>query len=182
MSSNILWKAIVNFLYIQRNIKTTTILFQYITVFHKTRISRDDILVNEGLNNFLNILLTKSVLATVFLKSTAGINQENTFSRFCIFLVNNDNTSWNTGTIEKVLWQTYDALNVSFLQNLDTDSFLSITSKQNAVRHNNTSLSVTIQRFQNVQKPSIVAVLFGRNTIPIKSFILIFARFNPIRP
>ena len=147
VSSNILRKSIINFRDISRNVQIASVFFQHITVFHETRVTRNNVLVDEGLNNFLNILFSKSVLASVLLKATAGINQENTFSCFRIFLVNDDNTSRNASSIKKVRWQTYDALDISFLQNFNTDSFFSITSEQNTMRHNNTCLAVTIQRF-----------------------------------
>ena len=150
VSSNILRKRIINFRDVSRNVQITSVFIQHITVFHKTRVSRNNVLIDEGLNNFLNILFTKPVLAAILLKATAGINQKNTFSCFCIFLVNDDNASRNACTVKQVRWQTYNALDISFLQDFNTDSFLGIASEQNAVRHNNTCLTLGVQRFQNV--------------------------------
>ena len=69
MRGNILWKGIVDFLDISRNIQIAPILFQNIRILYKAGIARNLQVIGKRLDDFLNILFTQPVLVAVLLES-----------------------------------------------------------------------------------------------------------------
>ncbi|MPM47723.1 hypothetical protein SDC9_94437 [bioreactor metagenome] len=127
----------------------------------------------EIADDFLNVLFAQTVLASVLFIAAAGVNHKDAGSAFGVFLINDDDAGRDASTIEEVGGQAYDTLNPLLFKNLLADGFLGIASEQNAVWHNDTCFAGQTQRFQNMEKPCIVAILFRRNSVVIESFVLI---------
>ena len=167
-------------IYITGNIQVVVILPGNFAHWNKTGIMGIgfDLLVESG-NDFINIPLTQAILVAVFYEVPAGINHKNASALISIFLVDDNDTSRNTCAIEQICRQPDDSLDKSGPDKGLSDFTLGITTEQDTMRQNDSSLTCSFQGFQNVHQPCIVAVFLGRSlTIAIETAVL----FQSIRP
>ena len=165
---------------IARDVEIIIVLYLNLLVRHKTgilRISCD--LAVKGGNDLVDILLAQTVLVAILHVIVACIDHKNAFSLIGICFINDNNAGRNTRAVKEVGRQADNALNVALVNDVLADRCLGITSEQNAVRKNDRRFACGFQGFENMQKPSKIAVLFGRHvTVPGKTPII----FQAIRP
>ena len=121
-----------------------------------------NLLVESG-DNTVNILFTQSILVSVFYITMAGVNHKDALPVCRAFLINNKNTCRNTCAVKQVCRKADNTFYPAFVYNFRSDSFLSISSKQYAMRQNDCGLAIRFQSFQDMHQPSIVTILFRRS-------------------
>src|SRR5262249_56398068 len=75
----------------------------------------------------------------------------------------------NASAVKKVRRQTDDAFQVAALYEIAADGTLRTTTKQHAVREDARAFAGALERSQNVQEVSVVALLAGRDAIVLKA-------------
>ena len=101
---------------------------------HKTGILIYFPLVVKGIYNFMQILLSQSVLVTILDIAFTRIYHKDTFTALCILFIYHNNTGRNTCTIKQVSRQAYNAFYPFTLQYVLTNICFCISSKQYAMR------------------------------------------------
>ena len=102
-------------------------------------------------DDFIDVPLTKAVLAAVLNEAMAGINHKDTLALGGISLIDDDNAGRDTGAIKQVGGQADNALNIALINNGFTDGCLCIATEQNTVGKNDRSLAGAFQRLQNME-------------------------------
>ena len=150
--------------YIARNVEIVIVTFNLLHR-HKARIMRHIALCLPHIDNAPNILLSQTILSSIFDISTFGIDHKHSLTPCCFRLFYNDDTSRNTCTIKKVGRESYDALDIPFFGNeIFTNLSLGIASKKDAMRQNAGGTAGLFQRAYDMEEESIIAILFRRNT------------------
>lgn len=68
---------------------------------------------DEGVHDFVNVLLTEAVLRPVLLEALGGINHEDTFAGGGIFFVEHDDAGRDAGAVKEIGGQADDGLEVA---------------------------------------------------------------------
>ena len=136
----------------------------------------------EYIYNLVNILLTQAVFVTVFYKTFRGVDHKDAFAVVGVFLIQHNNAGRDTGAIKKIRRQPNDAFNVSPVNNIFADLGLVMSAKQHPMWQNHRTLTFTFQRADDVQKKSIITVLFGRDAVIPKTAIYIVCCIHTITP
>ena len=158
------------------NVQVIIVLTGDFTHRYKTRIMRivSDLLIKGGYD-FINITLAQTVLVAVLYKIVACVDHKDAGALIRIFFVNDNNACRDTGTIEQVCRQTNDTLDVTGFDQGFSNFALCVATEQHAVGQNNCSFTGTLQGFEYMHQPRIVAVLFGRSfTVSVESAVFLY--------
>ena len=149
---------------ITRNIKIIIILNFDLIIRYETGILRVcGNLFIKGSYDLIYVPFTKTVLVSVFHIIVTCIDHKNALTLVCIGLINDDNTGGDTRAVKEVGRQSDDALDISLIYNSFTDGRLCVSSEQYAVWQNDCRFTCGFERFENMQKPCKIAVLFRRS-------------------
>src|SRR5690606_17470790 len=88
----------------------------------------------EGIDNFVDVLGTEPVFRAVLHEALAGVDHEDAPARLRVFLVDDDDAGWDTGTIEQVRRQADDALDITLADKVAADFSFGVSAEQNTVR------------------------------------------------
>src|SRR5664279_1954766 len=100
----------------------------------------------ESINDLVNILLPQAVFVAILQEAVARVNNENTFAGSGIFLVEHNDAGLDTCSIKQVRRKPNDSLDVSPADDLPSDVSFDIATEENAVRHDDCSLTCTLER------------------------------------
>ena len=122
--------------------------------------------VHEGLHNLVNVAFAQAVLGAVFHKVVACVNHEDAAAHplafGSVFLVHHDDAGGNARAVEKVRGEPDNALDVAAIDDILAEGFFGVATEKHAVGQNHCRLAGGLERLENVQKPSVVTVFFGR--------------------
>ena len=121
---------------VSREVEIELIFFDLIKGNHASELGDINLFIKD-IDDFVNVLITKSIFWAVFGKAAAGIDHEQTlFTRgpqMCFGLVDDDDAGWNPCAIEEVRGETDDAFDVSLADKVSSDLCFCIPSKEGAM-------------------------------------------------
>ena len=107
-------------IYVAWKVEVKLVLLDLLKTDHP-RVFRDLNLLGEYIHYFADILSSKAVFGPILHETSAGINHKDTFAALSSFFVDNYDTGRDTGTIEKVGWQTNNSLDVALTHQSTAD-------------------------------------------------------------
>ena len=138
-------------------------------------------LLVEDIHNFVNILGAQAVLVAVLEEVLAGVNHEDAGASVGILLVNDQNAGGDAGAVEEIGGQADDSLDHALPDELSTDIRLSVAAKQHTMRQDDGAFTFTVERCNEVQQKSVIAIFGGWNTV-LEATELVVSRIETIRP
>ena len=145
-------------------------------------VSRELAAGGEGVDDEADVSLAQPVLISVFHKAFGSIHHEDVFALFCPFLVEDDDACRDTCPIEEVGRQSDNAFDESALDKLRADVLLCVASEQDPVRQDDGSLSVCLERCEDVKQEGVVAIFLWRHSKARKPTELVVFWVNAIGP
>ena len=98
-----------------------------------------------------------------------------------ILFVNHQNTGRDTGAVEEIRGQADNSLDHALPDELYTDIRLPVAAKQYAVRQDDSAFTFTVERCNEVQQKSVIAIFGGWNTV-LKATELVVCRIETVGP
>ena len=113
----------------------------------------------------MDVAFAQTVLGAVLHKIVTRVNHKDAIAFGGVFLVHHDNAGGNAGAVEKVRRESDNALDVAAVDNVLAEGFFGVATEKYAVGQNHRRLARGLERLENVKKPSVVTVLFGRTIV-----------------
>ncbi len=135
----------------------------------------------EGVHDLVDVLGAEAVLWAVFDERLGGINHKDALAGVGIFLVEHDDAGRDTRAVKEIRRQADDALDVTAPDDLAPDVGLGITAKEHAVRQNNRAFAVALERGEDVEQKSVIAILLRRDAEG-KTVVKVIGRIEAVAP
>ena len=90
----------------------------------------------------------------------------------CVFFIDNYDTGRDAGAVEEVSWQADDAFDETVFDEILADCSFGVTSEEDTVGKDDSSLPPAFKRPNDVEQESVVAVL-GRRDAVLETFKLV---------
>ena len=133
----------------------------------------------------MDVLRPQAVLVAVLDEALAGIDHEDAAvaksAPGSAFLVQHQNAGGDAGAVEQVGGQADDALDEAAPHEVLADHRLGAAPEQHAVRVNHRALAGALERGQDVQQESVVAIL-GRGDAVVETAIQVVGRVEAAGP
>src|SRR5450830_1433538 len=130
---------------VARQVEVEVVLFDFFKTHHASVTWLAVVLAGEGIDDFMNILLTQAILGAVLDETSASVEHKDAFAARRMFLVDNNNAGRDTSAVEQVGRQADNAFDIAVANQLTADFSLSITTKQYAVRQDAGGFALTFQ-------------------------------------
>jgi hypothetical protein len=148
---------------------------------HHPRVARQLDLLVEHVHDLVDVLGPQTVLVAVFHALLAGVDHEDARPHVGVFFVDHHDAGRDAGAVEQVGRQPDDALDQAAGDQVPADVGLLVAAEQHAVRHDHRRLALALQRGDDMQQESVVAVLGGRHAV-LETAELVGIRIEPAGP
>ena len=146
------------------------------------RVARDLFLPVEDIDRLMNVARTQPILRPLFHEPIRGIDHKNTLTSLRPFLIDQHNARRDAGAIEQVGRQAKDAFDVSLANEIAANVGLGISTKQHPMRQNAGPGARDLQRPNNVQQVSVIALLARRNAKRLEPLVRVVERIESRGP